>query len=451
MALLAFEMGLGKTAIAIRAADIAGAEDVVVFCPSVAVVNWQREFARFGKLNRAIQVISYSMAHKYTVSETQILILDECHYLKSIDAVRTKAILGKGGHAHAAFKIWCLSGTPAPNHAGELWPLLFTLGITPLKYDAFVQKYCDQRSFKLPQGRIVHQISGTKEASIPDLRQLLKGVMLRKKKEEVLDLPPLYFENVTVQAGEVDFKTSIPFCKYVLLKDTRDELFEKLEHEAKLLQATLEIKNREEGLKALEAIANSVSTLRMYSGCQKIEPVAELIRSELEANAYNKLVVFAIHRDVIEGLRDKLRDFRPVTLYGGTPPESRQKNIDKFQTNPRCRVFIGNIHSAGTAITLTAAHHVLFVEQDWVPGNNAQAAMRCHRIGQTKTVHVRFVSLDNAIDEKVNAVLRRKMSELAHIFDKTIGCTRPIPTELEREFTNVLEEARQRELSDILS
>jgi SNF2 family DNA or RNA helicase len=128
-------------------------------------------------------------------------------------------------------------------------------------------------------------------------------------------------------------------------------------------------------------------------------------------------VIFAIHRDVIENMRVGLRQFGAVCLYGGTDPEKRQKNIDRFQNNPKCRVFIGNIHAAGTAITLTAAHHVTFIEQDWVPGNNAQAVMRCHRIGQENPVSVRFIVLDGTLDAKIGYILKRKTADLTHIFD----------------------------------
>ena len=110
-----------------------------------------------------------------------------------------------------------------------------------------------------------------------------------------------------------------------------------------------------------------------------------------------------------------IRDSGAVTLYGGTNADTRQKNIDKFQNNPKCRVFIGNIQAAGTGITLTAAHEVAFIEADWVPANNAQAAMRCHRIGQTKPVRVRFFSCAGSVDEDVMNTLRRKAYELSRL------------------------------------
>jgi SNF2 family DNA or RNA helicase len=105
-------------------------------------------------------------------------------------------------------------------------------------------------------------------------------------------------------------------------------------------------------------------------------------------------------------------------LFGGTDPERREKNIKKFIHNPLCRVFIGNIRAAGIAITLTAASEVAFVESSWVPADNAQAAMRVHRIGQTRPVRCRFFGLVNSSDEKVQQVLKRKTRDITKLFDE---------------------------------
>jgi SNF2 family DNA or RNA helicase len=148
-----------------------------------------------------------------------------------------------------------------------------------------------------------------------------------------------------------------------------------------------------------------------------VKAVTELISSELDAGLYKKIVLFCVHRDVIEGLRTSLSKYGVVTLYGGTDPGTKMRNVDKFQTRIKPRVFIGNIAAAGTNITLTAAHHVTFVEQDFVPGNNAQAAMRVHRIGQKDPVTVRFISLNNPMDQKITHILKKKTKELTEIFD----------------------------------
>lgn len=431
-ALLADEQGVGKTAQAIRACDLVGAKRVLVIVPAVARINWQREFSKFSDVGRKFAVLldgrrgwsptdsvicSYDLLSKIEpvlLGRFDVLILDEVHLVKSPDALRSRLVWDRGGVVRLAERRWALSGTPAPNHIGELWLLLFTFGVTPLRYDDFVERFCNY--YLGPHGR---SITGTKQSRVPELRNMLSGVMLRRMKEDVMkELPPITYEDIVVEPGAVDLELQSSFIQYVFPVDRRKELEAQLASEKSLVEATISAARLgRDGLMALEAISQSVSTLRRFTGLQKVQPTIELVKAELESNAYEKLVIFAVHRDVIEGLRVGLSKFGAVTLYGGTNPKTRQDNIDRFQTNPKCRVFIGNIAAAGTAINLTAAHNELFVEQDWVPGNNAQAAMRCHRYGQTKSVHVRFIGLADTIDEKIAQVLKRKTRELNAIFN----------------------------------
>lgn len=436
LALLADEMGLGKSAQVVSACDKINAKRILIICPAVARLNWLREFEKFSTTSRSFSILetqkpstelsecvvtSYDLAAKNSkalcekLKSWDVLVLDESHYLKSPTTARTVAIFGKGGLVRSADRVWALSGTPAPNHAGELWPILFTFGVTKLSYDDFIKNYC--HSYQVSYSR--RQISGTKIEKIPEIRMMLSQVMLRRKKEDVMkELPPIQYVDTVVEPGPVDLEMESSFLKYVFPDDKRDELNQKLSFERQLIENVVNSTGfGRDGMKALEGLANSVSTLRRYTGIQKVKAVSTMVAEELNLGLYEKIVLFAVHRDVIEGLRVHLVKFKPVTLYGKTDPARRDRNVDKFQNNPKCQVFIGNIQSAGTAITLTAAHNIIFVEQDWVPGNNAQAAMRCHRIGQTKPVLVRFAGLVDSIDQRVSEVLRRKTRDLSAIFD----------------------------------
>ena len=437
-ALLADSMGLGKSGQAVTASDIVQAQSILVVCPAAVRINWGREFDRFSDHQRpqsivlsgkdkpihpGVTVVSYDLLagdekmRKWCRDQAwDVLIIDEAHYLKERTAKRTKALYGhagKPGIAASAKRVWRLSGTPAPNYADELWTHLKSAGIYKRSYWDFLYEFCAgyQDNFG------GYKITGHK--NVPQLKALLAQFMLRRKKDDVMkQLPPITFSHVTVERSEVEldpyfYENWRPIGVTAFLKD--------LETKDKALKIAL--KASESGgtysdrVKLLEGLAPTTATLRRYIGLAKLPAIMDVLERELTDDPTLKLVLFAVHAQVIEGARVKLAKFKPVTLYGGTPTDKRQRNIDKFQNDPKCRVFVGQVIAAGTGITLTAAHNVVFLESDWVPANNAQAAMRCHRIGQTKPVRVRFFSCDGSVDEDVNKVLLHKTRELAKIFD----------------------------------
>jgi len=433
-ALLADEMGLGKSAQAIQACDITGAQDILVICPASVRVNWEREFEKFSPMDRpcsvifsgsdpvpthGVVIISYDLAvklaHKLKARVWDVEILDEAHYLKERTADRTKAIYGRGAKFPGiqAKHIWRLSGTPAPNNASELWTQLKSAGLTTDSYWDFTFRYC--AGFDSNYG---YKITGHK--NVEELKGLLNQFMLRRTKEEVLtDLPPIFYQQVTVDRSAVELD---PYFYEQWCSIGQPQFLENLKIADTTLRAALEQVSggsqktpNECRLGVLEAMAPAMVTLRRYIGMAKLPAVCDILIEELKNDPKLKLVVFAVHQTVIEDARLRLAKFHPVTLYGGTPAIKRQKNIDRFMNDPACRVFVGNVQAAGVGITLTVANEVVFLEQSWVPADNAQAAMRCHRIGQTRPVRVRIFSLHKSVDEQVQQTLLRKSRELTKL------------------------------------
>lgn len=434
-AVLADEMGLGKTIQAIRGLDRIHAKKTLILCPSVARINWFRELEEWAQTKRTYKIMhkltdrteskedsvicSFDYAlhnHKYLKEHGfDVLIVDEAQFIKDPTAKRTKAVLGTDGIIRGCKRTWLLTGTPAPNNASELWVMLYTFGQTKLTYQKFIDYFCTVRKTTFGP-----KITGTKLDTIPYLQELLKPIMLRRLKKDVMSqLPPIQHRYFSVYPGEVDLEVSPSFTHYFLPEDRRIELMDRLHKEQKLLEDVFYNmqSGNEAALAVINGLSNSVSTLRRYVGLQKVEGAVEWVDKQFRFANLKKLVIFALHTDVIEGLRSNLREFKPVVVFGKTPPEKRQRRIDKFQNDPKCKIFIGNIKAAGTAINLTAAHTMLFVEQDWVPGNNAQAVMRCHRIGQENPVSVYYVTLYDSIDHHVLVVLKKKIKELTSLFD----------------------------------
>jgi SNF2 family DNA or RNA helicase len=241
---------------------------------------------------------------------------------------------------------------------------------------------------------------------------MLDGFMLKRNTEDVMkDLPKIFMQDVVVEPGEVELDGTF-FTSYVTPIDRRDQLMGIIAAEEAKLNST-----NVDDINALMATCESVSTLRKFTGLQKVQPVIDMIKKDFDEGLYSKLVIFAIHRDVINNLVDGLREYGITTIHGGTPAMKRQNHVNKFQNNPECRIFIGNIQAAGTNITLTASYNLIMIEQSWVPGENAQAIKRCNRIGSMYPLNVRVIGLANSIDGKIAETLRRKTQELTQLFD----------------------------------
>jgi SWI/SNF-related matrix-associated actin-dependent regulator 1 of chromatin subfamily A len=443
-ALLADVMGLGKSCQVILASDDL-TPPFLIICPAVARHHWRNEFRKFSARGTALKIalilsrldlpsiagadvviISYDLAlgeHRDdfdienplcdVIDELKkpwaLVGLDECHFLKNRKAGRTSAVY-ECLLPYAA-RMWAISGTPAPNYSNELWPIMRAFGWTNLPYWDFVKRYCTTKTNKWKT-----VVVGSKRTD--ELRAILAPNILRRRKEEVLkDLPPLLFSDVVVAPTEVPVEMwERYFQSYVI---NRDYFYKDIERQTALIEgATAKKTVLDDGdLEILALLPSKVKELRRWVGLQKALTVAEIIANELDVYAYDKIVLFAVHNCVIDVLKERLKKYKPVVINGETAASKRGAIVHKFQTDPECRVFIGNIIAAGTAITLTASSEIAVVEADYVPGNNAQAVMRCHRIGQNRSVHARFFGLADTVDEKIAAAYKRKARLLSALFD----------------------------------
>lgn len=397
------DQGLGKTVQAIIAADRLDLRRILVVAPSAVLFNWKREFQKWSP-RRKVDVVTHGRAkltdgpivtvlsHALLLNEGiveqlrgfDLVVLDEAHFFRNPTAKRTRAFfLGREAVARRAPRSWLLTGTPMPNNPTELWSML--AGIAPtrlahegrmLSYAQWRDRYCVLAPTGYGRGWKIVGAQNTKE-----LKQRLDGFALRRLKSEVLDLPPIRFTTVGV------------------------------DHEGMLVDGG-EFEATARGLSpedALEAVAReeSFSTWRRVCGVAKAAPAAELIANDLEGGVA-KAVVVCHHKEVMDHLAQKLNDYGVVQIRGGMSPAARDANVQSFQTEPTVRVVIVQIIAGGIGVTLTAASDVYFAEQSFVPGDNAQAADRCHRIGQKNPVLVRFLFLAGSVDEVLVDILARK-------------------------------------------
>ncbi|KAK9246214.1 SNF2 family N-terminal domain-containing protein [Lipomyces tetrasporus] len=127
--------------------------------------------------------------------------------------------------------------------------------------------------------------------------------------------------------------------------------------------------------------------------CGKLQRLAILLR-DLNAGGHRALIFTQMTRvlDILEQFLN-IHGYRYLRLDGATKIEQRQIMTERFNSDPKITVFILSTRSGGLGINLTGADTVIFYDSDWNPSMDKQCQDRCHRIGQTRDVHIyRFVS-----------------------------------------------------------
>lgn len=434
---LGFDMGIGKTRTFIEAVQLRKASRILVLCPASAVLVWRREIklwhpaASFvmvrhpADFNRPANyyVVTHGLMSQRagpipealaTILAFDMTAIDEAHAYNAADTNRVKAL------RRAASKlgdIIPLSGTPMRNHAGDLYTLLsicWPQGLkgangSPMARHQYEERFCRVTHKTFGGSRMIRVIEGSK--NLAQLKAMIAPFMLRVRKEDVFkDLPAILWDTVPVPLDRS------------LMPEREAEQFE-----AAITRTLADVSpaaNPDVMTEALRVLGNSVvlATLRRMLGAAKLRGATEYIIDMLDNLPEDrKVLVFAHHAHVIAALARHLGEYSPAVLVGTTSAKDREFAVDKFLTDRQCRVFIGNIQAAGTAITLVGpacrCSDVVFVESSWSPMDNAQAACRVHRIGQKDGVVARMLSAAGTVDDLVNSLLVRKAREFTQLFD----------------------------------
>jgi SNF2 family DNA or RNA helicase len=438
--LIGDEMGLGKT---IQALGIINAnpdiKSVLIICPASLKLNWKRETEKWLIRDMSIEIangnfpdadiviVNYDLLKKYRsalrAKTWDILIVDECHYLKNPKAQRTGEVLGKWNKSPekeikpipASRRVY-LTGTPIVNRPIELYPILKSTGFPEWRnWKKYVTRYCHGH-----QTRWGWDVSGS--SNLSELQEKLRTqLMVRRLKKDVLtELPPKRRQIIELPAnGAIK----------VIDAETRawtrqQEIIESLQEAMELSKASENPEDYENAVSALreamQVAFTEMSKLRHDTARAKVPYVAEHVIESVDQSG--KVVLFGHHKDVISEIKQALDDagIQSVLLTGDMNMPARQESVDRFQNDPNVKVFIGTIGAAGVGITLTAASHVIFAELDWVPGNMSQAEDRCHRIGQTGSVLVQHLVLEGSLDAKIAQTLVEKQNVIDTALDKDV-------------------------------
>ncbi|KAF3442635.1 hypothetical protein FNV43_RR16551 [Rhamnella rubrinervis] len=135
--------------------------------------------------------------------------------------------------------------------------------------------------------------------------------------------------------------------------------------------------------------------------CGKLQELSILLR-KLKSEGHRALIFTQMTKmlDILEAFIN-LYGYTYMRLDGSTQPEERQTLMQRFNTNPKIFLFILSTRSGGVGINLVGADTVIFYDSDWNPAMDQQAQDRCHRIGQTREVHIYRLISDSTIEENI--------------------------------------------------
>ena len=437
---LLFEMGCGKTltAIAIAGAAYKGGyiKKVLIIAPTSVVAVWPKELEEFAdfpftvqtllgdkrKRLRAISdleryrypklkaaVINYESCWRDDIFEAlqeydaDMIICDESQRIKTHDSKQSRAIHKLGDQAR--YKL-ILSGTPVQNNAIDIWSQYRFLDATVFgeQFWAFKNHYCQMGGFNNKQIVRYRDLDGliAKEHSIA----------FRITKEEAIDLPEQTFEVRSIEMTPKERKL------YDTLK--RDSVAE-LESGGQISATT--VLTRLLRLQQLTGgfLVKDDSDRPELVSTAKLDALKDIIEDYV-VEAGKKLVVFARFIAEVEAIMELAKktlpkDKKSVSIYGAIKKEDRGDIVKQFQTDESTVLFIGQIDTAGTGITLTAADTCVYYSKNYNYATYEQSLSRIHRIGQRNICTYIDLVVENSVDEKITKALRKKEDLATKIVD----------------------------------
>ena len=423
-AILADDMGLGKTRQCIVAMTQAAPDGPwLVVCPASVKLNWKREIrlalgdhvdvetdvAIVDRLHpvpdagyRGWVVINYDILKRHldalTAHDFAGIVFDEAHYLKNHTSQRSKAAAMLVIETAGDPVVHCLTGTPLSNRPRDLFPLLQLVN-HPLgrHFLAFAKRYCD--AYRGQFGWVTDGASRVEELTVQ-----LHGTMLRRRKEEVLDLPKKLRSWFTIDVSVTARREAKGFLRAVI--DERQSRRDEAMTHAKTDDAA--------SPNSAVALLGKLAPVRKKIAIAKTKTTMEFVDGILDQG--EKVIVYSCFTHPTEILAERFGD-ASRTLTGKTPLKRRQEIVDAFQTDDTVRVLIANIIAGGVGINLTAARHVVFNDLDWVPANHWQAEDRAYRIGQAHSVNAYYFTAKDTLDEFVGEVLKAKANVVRAIVE----------------------------------
>jgi len=417
--ILADEMGLGKTIQALSVLAETPSDSVsLVICPKTLLYNWAAEIEKFhtnipyqiyeGSKSERMKMLDNPNARLFIISYTLVLndiaelskmkfkwvVLDEAQHIKNVAAQRTGAIK----KLNAEYRL-ALSGTPIENDMTELWSILDFLMpgyLGPL--NKFKQEYVSE----LPQPEMRAK-----------LNRLAAPFILRRIKKDVLfELP--------------DKQEQVSWCK---LNPVQEKLYLQILEAVRQSLFPSEVKDPSQinfihvlsALTKLRQVCNHPALVNPdirtdMEISAKTEQLMELVEEAIESG--HKILVFSQFVEMLKIIRSYFDEQNIVYEYMDGKTKDRQKHVNRFNDDPKVKVFLISLKTGGTGLNLTSADTVILVDPWWNPMIENQAIDRTHRIGQTRKVQVFRLITKGTVEEKIISLQQNKLELFQNVIDE---------------------------------
>ena len=408
--ILADDMGLGKTTSTIISALETGAKKILIVCPASLKINWQREIENYSDRSVYIAegkkfstesdfvIINYDILKNFHDPKKKdesiilntnfdLVIMDEAHMISNPQAQRTKIVNDLCGKVE---RVWLLTGTPMTSRPMNYYNLL-SLVESPVaaNWMAYAKRYCNGFQFSVGK-RKVWNVTGA--SNLDELRERTQSHILRRLKEDVLDLPDKIITPVYLRLKSKDYE------------ELMGEYFNWYD-------------NNSEESSSLTIQFGKLMKVRKVIAEEKVKNTIELAENIIEQG--KKVIIFTNFTDTLKTIYEHFGK-QAVYLDGSCSKPHRQKSVDDFQTNDKIKVFVGNLKAAGVGITLTAAEAVIMNDLSFVPADHAHAEDRSHRIGQKNSTSVYYPLFGNTIEGVIYDILNRKKKIISTVMGDDI-------------------------------
>lgn len=436
-AFLGDDMGLGKTLSVLSyysALKVQGRADLlVVVCPNSLVRNWLREVSMWFPSLKAtaltgdkgakawtlrllasgsdqdIVIVNYEgvrLAYitpelkRLAAERRTLLALDESQRVKNHAAKTFKAISEIA--PACAYRV-LLSGTPTPRDVSDLWAQMRILD----GGERFGKSFYRWLSGVAELGTEFSDfaVKRWREEMVQESILRAQELMLRRKKERVVNLPPKIFSlrEIELVGAQRERYDEIRDALLLRMRSISGEQFVR------------EITNiLEEYLRAVQVASNPRLIDPEWKGdpakfVELDEIVQELVREQGQ-----KVVVWTNYLGNVRELCERYKDLGAAPFSGEVAPAERERTVREFQEGESVKILVAVPAAGGVGITLTAAQTAVYLDKTWNAEHWMQSVDRIHRIGQRGTVNV-ISLLGCKVDEIIHWNLRRKEQRQAEV------------------------------------